>query len=234
MKKKIIILSILILASMLFQFVDIVSAHVRVVVGPWWPRAIVFFPIVPAPAPVVVPPPPPPAKPYLGYINVNVHPKDAEVSVDGEYRGIADDFDGIPSYLVLSEGSHKITFRKKGYSSVSFVVNVIPAQAITLDITMETIKEETAPSVEERIYQLDMEGVGYVELDIKPSDAVIYIDGYFYGVASQFKETAETVALKSGSHQIEILKPGYVTYTANMLIEKGKTKILKITLDKKE
>lgn len=41
-----------------------------------------------------------------GVLDLNLKPKTTEVWVDGRFRGIADDFDGIPQKLLLAQGQH--------------------------------------------------------------------------------------------------------------------------------
>ncbi len=233
MRKKFSILFTLITlmtAFVLFHLEDTAYAHVRVIIGPW-PIPIVVFPVVPPPAPL--PSPPPPEVAQVGYLNLDVRPQDAKVYVDDEYRGIAHDFDGSPSYLTLHRGQHRITFKKEGYSPVSFIVKVVAGELITLDVTMNLIKE-SAPSPEEKVYQLDMDSTGYVEFDVSPPDAAVYIDNEFYGTASRFRDVSNTLILRTGAHHIEIIRPGHISYVGDITLKKGERKKMKITLDRKE
>ncbi len=43
-----------------------------------------------------------------GVLDLNLKPKATEVWVDGRFRGIADDFDGIPQKLLLAQGQHRL------------------------------------------------------------------------------------------------------------------------------
>lgn len=230
MKKRVFLLSMFITTLTLCQLEGIASAHVRIILEPWWPLPLVVFPVLPPPRPL---PPPPPAEVYQsGYLNLDVRPSDAEVFVDGEFRGIAKDFDGSPSYLELLKGEHRITLRKKGYSAVSFIVRAIPGQLLTLDVTMDQTKESIKP--EDRVYQLEIDGTGRIEFDINPPDSAVYIDGNFYGIASQFKETSNALVLRAGSHHVEIIRPGYSAYVRDISIAKDERRKLKVTLDRKE
>lgn len=228
MKKRMFLLSIFILTFTFCQFKGTASAGVRVILQPWWPLPLVVFPIVPPPGPL----PPPPAEHYQsGYLNLDVRPPDTEVLVNGEYRGMARDFYSAPGYLELLKGEYRITLRKKGYNPVSFIVRIIPGQLLTLDVTMDQTKE---PGKEDRVYQLDIESTGHLEFDVSPPDAAVYIDGNFYGIASQFREDTNALVLRAGSHHIEIVRPGHSTYVRDINIMKSERRKIKITLDKKE
>jgi hypothetical protein len=59
----------------------------------------------------------------LGGVDLNVKPGEAEVWVDGKFRGEAKDLDGSPNLLWLREGSHQIVIYKGGYRSFDETVS---------------------------------------------------------------------------------------------------------------
>ena len=65
----------------------------------------------------------------------------------------------------------------------SFIIEVETGRVITLDVGLEPLTKEPTPSGE-RLYQVEPERTGFVEFDIYPLDAVIYIDNALYGTAS--------------------------------------------------
>lgn len=210
----------------LVLFSGVASADVRVIMRPWWPWPVVIAPVIP-----IVPPPPPATVivPSKGFVDIDVRPKNARVYVDDEYKGIADDFDGVPGYLELAAGRHRITLKKEGYEPISFIVTIEPRQVVNLEMNLG---RESSKS-EEKVYQLETDRTGLVEVDIQPSDAAVYIDDMFYGTALQFKGSDNTIMLKSGTHVVEVVKPGYISHREKITVE-DKTKLkLRITLDKK-
>lgn len=248
MKNKKIILSVC-LGLLVFSFAGGTAyAHGRIIVRPWWPWPAVVFPFVPpppeiivAPPPILVPPPPPGPVPLpppavirqSGFIDLDIRPQSAKVFTDDEYRGIADNFDGVPSYLELPGGRHRITFKKEGYTTVSFIVKIVPGETITLELALDPLtKESRLP--EERVYQLEAEKTGPVEFDVFPPDAAIYIDGAFYGTASQFRSPADTILLSTGPHRIEIIKPGFKDITDDITVVENQKVRLKVELKRKE
>ena len=83
------------------------------------------------------PPPPQGVRPYFGSVDTNVTPRDAQVIVDGEYRGIANAFDGVPAYLEVTAGKHKVEFKKEGFEPVSLTASVEPGELVTIDLALK-------------------------------------------------------------------------------------------------
>ena len=70
---------------------------------------------------------------YFGALDLNVKPKrTTQVYIDGNYVGVAANFDGWPEYLWLEPGSYELIFYNPGYRTVVRQVEVRPG--ITLDI----------------------------------------------------------------------------------------------------
>lgn len=67
-----------------------------------------------------------------GGVKIQGAPHDAQIFADGYYVGIADDFDGIGQHMNLTAGTHKIEVRPANAPPVTFDVNVLPGQTITL------------------------------------------------------------------------------------------------------
>lgn len=55
---------------------------------------------------------------YLGGLDLNVKPKNTQIYLNGRYIGVTDNFDGIPRYLWLEEGTHEVIFFNEGYKTV--------------------------------------------------------------------------------------------------------------------
>jgi hypothetical protein len=52
--------------------------------------------------------------PDTALVDTDISPEEAEVWLDGERIGTADDFDGFPSYLEVPAGWHRLEFRYPG------------------------------------------------------------------------------------------------------------------------
>lgn len=238
--KFIFVISLSLLAFLLITTETFAGARagVRIILRPWWP-----LPIVIAPPPVIIAPRPPyqrpPIKPQrppirpaanVGSIHLNVQPIDANVYVDGEYMGIAKDFSCTPHCLTLIQGTHSVSLRKEGYKTAYFTTNVLPRHRIEIDVALALLADKKIESESESTYQLELNKTGFLVLQVAPEDTSVYIDGNFYGIASQFVESQGSLVLRSGKHRVELAKPGYLTYTKNVKISDGKVEKIIVTL----
>lgn len=184
-----------------------------------------------------------------GSVRVLVDPEKTRVYVDGYYAGIADDFDGLFQRLYLSPGRHEITLKLEGYRTQRFKVYVPYGQTIKLHHEMtrgsgeepaeEVIgrpagyvryEDEDRPSraSRERGPEGDLAGAGTLRLEVRPSDASVYVDGVFRGPAGE----NERLSLPPGRHRIEVVRPGFRTVERDVEIESGRTKDLQVELER--
>jgi hypothetical protein len=63
---------------------------------------------------------------------------------------------------------------------------------------------------------------GELALDIQPLDASVYVDGEFYGKASQLAH----LELAAGRHRIEVVRPGYRTEETEVTIDREPRKLV--------
>jgi hypothetical protein len=188
----------------------------------------------------------------VGSIRVQVHPKDAEVYVDGYYAGVVDDFDGFFQRLNVKAGRHEITLKLEGYKTnrVRLYVPVGGTVKIHLrmergtssDVTQSVIghpeKEAESMGGDDEGHEGDMPrqagadnplAPGNVVLRIRPADASVYVDGEFEGAAEQ----VESLDLPAGSHRIEAVRPGYLTAEQDVTVKSGETATVDLSLDRK-
>ena len=78
-------------------------------------------------------------RPYGG-VRIDLPQRDAEVSVDGYFVGIVDDFDGVLQQANVEAGPHRIEIRAPGFEPVSFDVNVEPGRTITYRSSMRPLE----------------------------------------------------------------------------------------------
>ncbi len=71
-------------------------------------------------------------------------------------------------------------------------------------------------------------GRSEVLLDIEPADASVYVDGEFYGKASQVTR----LELPAGAHRIEVVRPGYRTEETEIDVT-GEVKKVVVKLDRR-
>jgi hypothetical protein len=80
----------------------------------------------------------------VGTVDTDISPEHARVYLDGELIGVADDFDGNPSYLFLKPGHYALEFRLQGYSSLTLNLDVKPGSYFPIDNTLARVPGETA------------------------------------------------------------------------------------------
>ncbi|BBB33072.1 hypothetical protein TTHT_1582 [Thermotomaculum hydrothermale] len=64
-------------------------------------------------------------------------------------------------------------------------------------------------------------GLSAYDINIKPKDADIYLDGLYVGKADDFDGSPKFLVVKPGTHTITAKKPGYKTYTVRVSINPG-------------
>jgi PEGA domain-containing protein len=69
---------------------------------------------------------------------------------------------------------------------------------------------------------------GEVLLDVQPEDASVYVDDQFRGTGGNLRG----LRLRAGRHRLEIVRPGYVTYHDEVVVEVGGRVTLQVVLDR--
>ncbi|MCG8461527.1 MAG: PEGA domain-containing protein, partial [Holophagales bacterium] len=53
-----------------------------------------------------------------GALDLDVSPEEAQIFIDGEFVGQADDYDGFPTYLHLEPGTYEVAIYHEGYETI--------------------------------------------------------------------------------------------------------------------
>lgn len=72
-----------------------------------------------------------------GALDLDVSPERAEVYVDGQRVGRADDFDGFPTYLWLPKGTYDVVIYLPGFETISRQYSVYAGVVIDVEDTMQ-------------------------------------------------------------------------------------------------
>jgi len=194
----------------------------------------------------------------VAYIDTDVSPEKAQVFLDGQYMGVADDFDGFPQYLSVEPGKHVLRFEMEGRMSVTRSVRVPRGAVLDLDFTLpkgsgeapsstgeeEIVVPESPPAAapseeaEPGVPQGSVENSpdegepGFIRLKISPPDASVYIDGKFVGSAATLSRLHGDMRLKSGSHEVEVVRPGYRAARRDVRIFAGDRITVEMSLEK--
>lgn len=71
-----------------------------------------------------------------GAMDLDVRPEKAQIFLDGQYVGRADDYDGFPTYLWLEEGTYDVAFYHPGYETIFRQVTIYPGVVIDFEDRM--------------------------------------------------------------------------------------------------
>lgn len=88
--------------------------------------------------------------PDRGALDLNVQPDQAEIFIDGELVGVADQYDGFPRYLWLPAGDRRLVIHLPGYRPVVREYTLVPGEVIDIDLRLE---RGESPPLEEILYR---------------------------------------------------------------------------------
>jgi hypothetical protein len=69
----------------------------------------------------------------VGELRLKVHPRDAQVFIDGYYAGRVDEFDGVFQSLRLEEGEYQVEIVLPGYEPLAIDVRIFPGEKTTYE-----------------------------------------------------------------------------------------------------
>lgn len=72
---------------------------------------------------------------------------------------------------------------------------------------------------------------GWLELDVEPADASVYLDGKFVGTGSELAELRSGLRLEPGRHKLAVVRPGHKAEEREFEVEAGESVELEIELD---
>jgi hypothetical protein len=75
-----------------------------------------------------------------------------------------------------------------------------------------------------------MAGLGAIDLNVKPNQAEVWVDGKYVGEARNLDGTPSYLWLPEGAHRLSIRKGGYATFETQVDVRRGITKALKLRL----
>lgn len=85
----------------------------------------------------------------MGALDLDLSPESAQVYLDGQVIGTADDFDGFPSYLWLPKGTYDLVFYKDGFQTIARQYSIYPGVVIDVEDTMArgtSVRPEDIPT----------------------------------------------------------------------------------------
>ena len=138
----------------------------------------------------------------FGWLLVRTEPPGANVSIDGEDRGLTP--------LSLSEipsGVYRIEVTVPGYATEQRTIEISPEETVAaISIELEPSSDRDALLV----------AYGTVFVDSRPTGAAVFLDGEAVGVTPLIVQ--EVIV---GSHEIRIVGDGYRPWLSTIRVEDG-------------
>lgn len=199
-----------------------------------------------------------------GALDIDVAPENAEIYVDGQYVGVADDFDGFPAYLWLPKGTYDVAIYLPGFTTIARQYSVYPGLVIDVEDEMdqgEAIRPEDLVSKStvnrderlrrDREREAELESrerprrrapeadrvenqAGRLVLRLEPSDASVYLDGRFLGTAADLGRLHSGLIVDSGEHKLQVVRPGFESETVEFDVEPGEEAEVRLELSEDE
>jgi hypothetical protein len=79
-----------------------------------------------------------------------------------------------------------------------------------------------------------MAGYGGVDMDVKPGQAEVWVDGKFIAEAKELDGYPSYLWLKEGVHKVVVYKGGYKSFEEEIEVQRGFKKDLRVRLEKGE
>ncbi|MEL7058519.1 MAG: PEGA domain-containing protein [Acidobacteriota bacterium] len=188
----------------------------------------------------------------VGAFDLDVRPEEAEIYVDGDYLGTADDFDGFPEYLWLEEGTYDLSIYLPGYETLTRQYTVRPGVVIDVNDRLrqgESIHpDDLGPTsterrearleadhekrvrAEERVdFRAKFEG-SRLHVTISPEDAAVYLNGQFVGTGGELTGLPRGLRVEPGQHTIEVTRPGFASEERQITVAAGEKFELELEL----
>ncbi len=153
-------------------------------------------------------------------VETGVSPTDAEVVLDGESVGFASDYNGRWDELSVAPGPHTIAFQAKGYRTLVITFEARPGATYAFHEALvrgegedrrelrsaEPVAREETPSPNPA-----PSAMGRLRIHAEPADAAVYLDGEYLGVGADLGRIHGALAVTTGTHRLEAVRPGYVS-----------------------
>jgi len=177
---------------------------------------------------------------------LQIEPEDAQVLLDGRFKGEAWEFASYDSALKLRSRQHELIIKKRGYVEEVIDLREFDSNKVTIHVVLKKarpyrrgtppmrpretqegeIKPEYIPKTvkEKEADEMPMpEAPGNIKvipitLKIEPPEASIYLNGKFWGI-SPTKGDIDNMRLKPGKYILEVVKPGYKNYKKTVILK---------------
>lgn len=192
-------------------------------------------------------------------VETKIKPRKAQVVVDGEAVGKANDFDGDWNILFLEPGRHVIEFSAPELMTFRTVIEARAGSHYRIQEQMKKgegldPRSSTEPAPEPRAEARPAASApeprptrpsaptdesagmrnGFLWLRVRPADAAVYLDGKFLGNADELSRLHGGIPVALGRHKVEVLMPGHETVSRTVTVEDDEPVELTIDLARED
>jgi hypothetical protein len=170
-----------------------------------------------------------------------VTPSKAEVELDGASVGFARDYNGRWDKLSVPPGHHEIVFKSKGCRSLAIEFDARPGASYAFNDTLAdgngedrgVLAQPTAPPHDaEREGGGQASATGRLRLHVDPADAAVYLDGAYLGLGAELAGVHGALAVATGSHRLEAVRPGYASVVRTIEVGETDTTVTAVVLER--
>jgi hypothetical protein len=144
-----------------------------------------------------------------GNVLLQVKPRDVEIYVDGVLTAQ----DGRAT-LSLPTGHWRLEIVREGYRTETLEIELAQGVAVRVERRLERIR--TGDPEEYR--QFPLGDTGELLVDVRPDDAIVYLNGRAIGLTRDIRELAAFRRLAPGRHVVEVRRPGYETLRSEVVV----------------
>lgn len=188
----------------------------------------------------------------LGAMDLDITPEEAQIYLDGELIGTADNFDGFPEFLWLEEGTYDLVFYHPNYETIARQVTIYGGVVIDVDDNMkpgtgvrpedlvskstvnrdERMRRERERQIEAERWERarERDAVGRLVLKVWPEDTALYLNGHFLGTGDELSQLSAGLIIAPGKHMLEAVHPEYESEEITISVDPGERIDLEIEL----
>ncbi len=150
--------------------------------------------------------------PEVGSLDIGSQPSDADIWLDGYYRGSTPQVIGN-----LWIGNHKLIVKKAGYYDYTDTVNIGSAAVYGYTAVLSPY----SPQPE----------YGSLQIDTNPGGAAVFVNGNYKGNTPAAYDPLYVTQLTPGTYTVKLVLPDYQVYTQDAVVQAGIVNDLHITLN---
>ena len=173
-------------------------------------------------------------------VETGISPSSAEVVLDGESVGFASDYNGRWDRLSVAPGPHTIAFQEKGYRSLVITFDARPGATYAFHDALvrgegedrrdhrsadPAAREESRPPIPAP------SAMGRLRIHAEPADAAVYLDGEYLGVGADLGRIHGALAVTTGTHRLEVVRPGYVSAVRTIDVDETEPATVELSLE---